>query len=98
MTLQLKKNPFRTHSTTTDNVTGRFEETAMFLKGLSRRQACSLAVFVAAQYFSAICVSILAPFYPAEADQRGASALEYGLVFGVFEFAVFAASPVMGSK
>ena len=30
-----------------------------------------------------------APFYPIEAERKGATATEYGLVFGVFELTVF---------
>ncbi len=73
-------------------------EMGAFVRALSCRQCCTLAVFLSAQFFSAVCVSILAPFYPAEADARGASALEFGIVFGVFEFTVFVASPIIGSK
>ena len=39
---------------------------------------------------------MLAPFYPAEAEKKGASATQYGLVFGIFELTVFLVSPVMG--
>ena len=41
-------------------------------------------------------VSLQAPFYPAEAERKGASATEYGLVFGIFELTVFLVSPIMG--
>ena len=37
-----------------------------------------------------------APFYPAEAESKGATASQYGLVFGVFELTVFLVSPVVG--
>ena len=42
-----------------------------------------------------MCV-VKAPFYPAEAERKGASATQYGLVFGVFELTVFLVSPVVG--
>lgn len=41
-------------------------------------------------------VSLQAPFYPAEAEKKGASGTEYGLVFGIFELTVFIVSPVIG--
>jgi len=41
-------------------------------------------------------VSLQAPFYPAEAERKGASATEYGLVFGIFELTVFIVSPIIG--
>ena len=37
-----------------------------------------------------------APFYPAEAEKKGATATQYGLVFGIFELTVFIVSPLMG--
>jgi len=43
-----------------------------------------------------MCVSLQAPFYPAEAEKKGATASEYGLVFGIFELTVFLVSPVIG--
>ena len=43
-----------------------------------------------------MCVSLQAPFYPAEASKKGASATEYGLVFGIFELTVFIVSPIVG--
>ena len=43
-----------------------------------------------------MCVSLQAPFYPAEAEKKGASATQYGLVFGIFELTVFIVSPFVG--
>ena len=43
-----------------------------------------------------MCVSLQAPFYPAEAEKKGASATQYGLVFGIFELTVFIVSPIVG--
>ena len=43
-----------------------------------------------------MCVSLQAPFYPAEAEKKGATATQYGLVFGIFELTVFVVSPVIG--
>ena len=37
-----------------------------------------------------------APFFPQEAEKKGANATEYGLVFGIFELVVFLISPVYG--
>ncbi|KAF5270492.1 hypothetical protein FQA39_LY08370 [Lamprigera yunnana] len=37
-----------------------------------------------------------APFYPSLAEQKGCSATEYGLVFGIFELVVFLVSPIYG--
>ena len=46
--------------------------------------------------FNGMCVSIQAPFYPHEAESKGATATEYGLVFGIFELTVFIVSPIIG--
>ncbi|XP_059486360.1 MFS-type transporter SLC18B1-like [Neocloeon triangulifer] len=62
----------------------------------SRRQWLTLMVFGIANFCNAICVSLQAPFYPMEAERKGATATEYGLVFGVFELVVFLISPIYG--
>jgi len=66
------------------------------IKSFSNRQICTLIVFSIADFCNAICVSLQAPFYPQEAERKGASAAEYGLVFGVFELIVFIVSPLYG--
>lgn len=64
--------------------------------GFSKRQCVLLAVFGLINFISAITFSIQAPFYPAEAEKKGATASEYGFVFGIFEFVIFLASPIYG--
>ncbi|XP_071516664.1 MFS-type transporter SLC18B1-like [Panulirus ornatus] len=62
----------------------------------SKRQWMTLVVFSIAQFCNAVCVSLQAPFYPAEAEKKGATATQYGLVFGIFELTVFLVSPIYG--
>ena len=62
----------------------------------SRRQWATLIVFSLAQFFNALCVSLQAPFYPHEAEIKGATATEYSFVFSVFELTVFLISPLIG--
>lgn len=62
----------------------------------SRRQTFVLVVIASVHFFSSVCVSLQAPFYPAEAEKKGATATEYGLVFGVYELVAFLFSPVFG--
>lgn len=62
----------------------------------TRRQWVTLVVFSFAQFCNAVCVSLQAPFYPSEAEKKGATASQYGLVFGVFELTVFLVSPIYG--
>jgi len=66
------------------------------LPQLTRRQWATAAVIAFADFCSAVCISLQAPFYPAEAEKKGATASEYGLVFGIFELTVFASSPLFG--
>ena len=62
----------------------------------TKRQWLTLIVISLADFANAICVSLQAPFYPQEAEKKGASPSEYGLVFGVFELIVFIISPLYG--
>ncbi|XP_396217.2 MFS-type transporter SLC18B1 [Apis mellifera] len=62
----------------------------------TKRQWLTLIVISIADFANAICVSLQAPFYPQEAEKKGASPSEYGLVFGIFEFIVFIISPLYG--
>ncbi|GJQ84892.1 hypothetical protein Trydic_g507 [Trypoxylus dichotomus] len=64
--------------------------------GFTRRQWLTLVVIGIADFFNALCVSLQAPFYPQEAERKGATATEYGLVFGIFELVVFIVSPLYG--
>lgn len=62
----------------------------------NKRQWMTLLVFSLAYLFSACVMSLQAPFYPAEAERKGASATEYGLVFGIFQLVCFFLSPIYG--
>lgn len=42
-------------------------------------------------------MSLQAPFYPGEAEKKGASPTQYGFVFGIFELTVFIVSPIFGA-
>lgn len=63
----------------------------------SRRQWLTIVVISVADFCNAICVALQAPFYPLEAEKKGCTATEYGLVFGVFELVVFLVSPLYGA-
>ncbi|XP_055546361.1 MFS-type transporter SLC18B1-like isoform X3 [Wyeomyia smithii] len=62
----------------------------------TKRQWLTLMIMGLADFCNAICVSLQAPFFPNEAEKKGATATEYGLVFGVFELVVFIISPIYG--
>ncbi|XP_029169768.1 MFS-type transporter SLC18B1-like [Nylanderia fulva] len=64
----------------------------------TKRQWLILIVISIADFANAVCVSLQAPFYPQEAEKKGASPSEYGLVFGIFELIVFIVSPIYGQN
>ncbi|CAH3980264.1 MFS-type transporter SLC18B1-like [Pieris brassicae] len=63
----------------------------------TRRQWSTIIVISIADFCNAICVALQAPFFPQEAENKGCTATEYGLVFGVFELVVFIISPFYGA-
>nr|CAD7405068.1 unnamed protein product [Timema poppensis] len=63
---------------------------------LTRGQWVNLFCVGSVHFACAICVSIQAPFYPKEAESKGVSATEHGLVFGIFELVSFLVSPLLG--
>uniref|UniRef100_A0AAR5Q2C2 Major facilitator superfamily (MFS) profile domain-containing protein n=2 Tax=Dendroctonus ponderosae TaxID=77166 RepID=A0AAR5Q2C2_DENPD len=68
----------------------------MVYKPLNKRQVFTLLAIGAADFASGMCCSLQAPFFPKEAERKGCTATEYGLVFGIFEFVVFIVSPLYG--
>lgn len=66
------------------------------LPNFSRRQWLTLIIIGLADFCNAICVSLQSPFFPKEAEEKGCTATEYGLVFGIFELVVFIISPIYG--
>jgi len=55
-----------------------------------------MATLGVTHFCNGMTVSLQAPFYPAEAESKGASAVEYGLVFGIFQLSAFFVSPIIG--
>ena len=47
-------------------------------------------------FFNGMVFSLQAPFYPHEAERKGLTAFEYGLVIGIFQLVVFVVSPIIG--
>lgn len=66
------------------------------LSTLTRRQLTSLACVAYGNFWVAACVSLQAPFFPHEAEKKGATSSVYGLVFGVYELMIIIMSPVFG--
>lgn len=65
-------------------------------ESFTTKQWLTLIAIGSVHFSSSICISLQAPFYPAEAEAKGASATEYGLVFGSFELVAFLSSPLFG--
>ena len=66
------------------------------LSNWSQDQWCVIVTLIVTHLCNGMCVSLQAPFYPAEAERKGATATQYGLVFGIFELTVFLVSPFIG--
>lgn len=62
----------------------------------TRRQLIILTCVMYGNFWVAACVSLQAPFFPMEAESKGASSTVYGLIFGVYELLIITMSPVFG--
>lgn len=65
-------------------------------KRFTTRQLLVIFSYIYGNFFLAACVSLQAPFFPKEAEHKGATPTEYGLVFGVYELAIIFMSPIVG--
>ncbi|XP_018012632.2 MFS-type transporter SLC18B1-like [Hyalella azteca] len=66
------------------------------MRNYTRKQWLTLIVFCIAHFCNAMCMSIQAPFYPHEAEKKGATTMQYSFVFAVFELVVFIVCPIYG--
>lgn len=78
------------------NVNDEKENDFSFSK-IPRQKKILLASMATVNFFSVTCFSLLAPFFPAEAERKGVSQTVVGLIFGVFEFVIFMSSPIFGN-
>lgn len=65
-------------------------------KNYTSKQLLVIFSYIYGNFFLAACVSLQAPFFPMEAETKGASATLYGLVFGAYELAIILVSPLVG--
>ncbi|XP_061479847.1 MFS-type transporter SLC18B1 isoform X2 [Rhineura floridana] len=63
---------------------------------LTKDQIFTLVATASINFSSMICYSILGPFFPSEAEKKGASNTVVGLIFGCFALFNFLTSLVMG--
>jgi len=71
------------------------EVTPSFTK-LSLRQWGVIGMLACANFFSTIAFSCIAPFFPREAQKKGLSTTEVGVIFGIFELVMLVVSPLLG--
>ncbi|XP_067398349.1 MFS-type transporter SLC18B1-like isoform X4 [Emydura macquarii macquarii] len=63
----------------------------------TRDQLFTMAATASLNFSSMICYSILGPFFPREAEKKGASDTVVGLIFGCFALSNFLTSLVLGN-
>ena len=63
---------------------------------LSFKQYTTVAVLAFANLFSTITYNCIVPFFPGEAQKRGLSTTEVGIIFGIFELCTLIVSPLYG--
>ncbi|NXO66347.1 S18B1 protein, partial [Phainopepla nitens] len=64
---------------------------------LTREQLFTIVAAASINFSSMICFSILGPFFPSEAEKKGASNTIVGLIFGCFALFNFLASLILGN-
>ncbi|KAL8186536.1 UNVERIFIED_CONTAM: hypothetical protein K2H54_073584 [Gekko kuhli] len=65
-------------------------------RSLTREKIFVLAATASINFSSMICYSILGPFFPREAEKKGASSTIVGLIFGCFSICNFFSSLIVG--
>ncbi|NWI58719.1 S18B1 protein, partial [Calyptomena viridis] len=63
----------------------------------TREQIFIIAAAASMNFCSMMCYSILGPFFPSEAEKKGASNTIVGLIFGCFAFFNFVSSLILGN-
>jgi len=69
----------------------------MTAERLTRAKIILLAVTTAVGYTTwGLLISLQPPFYPLEAENKGATPRQYGFVFGIFNLCAFLTAPIFG--
>ncbi|KAK3583194.1 hypothetical protein CHS0354_025711 [Potamilus streckersoni] len=64
---------------------------------ITRRQKFLFICMGLINFGACTCFSLLSPFFPTEAQKKGATQTEIGFIFGVYELVIFVSSPVFGN-
>lgn len=69
---------------------------SLSIRTLTRRQNLILGCLAMAELTSQMCLSIMAPFFPSEASEKGVSSTLSGWIFAMFALVQFVVSPLFG--
>ncbi|KAH7728207.1 Protein F55A4.8 b [Aphelenchoides avenae] len=72
------------------------ESTYTKFSDLTKKQWATVGMLALANLCSTVAFSCIAPFYPGEAQLKGMTASEVGIVFGAFELVMFITAPLLG--
>ena len=90
-----ERDESRSQSTGSDADAEKADETPA-LPPLTKRQITTICMLALANFASTVVFSCIAPFFPAEAKAKGASATVIGFIFSSFELVMFFAAPFYG--
>ncbi|XP_064480104.1 MFS-type transporter SLC18B1-like [Ornithodoros turicata] len=65
-------------------------------EGVTNRQRIILVTLAFGHFCVGASISLQAPFFPHEAERKGATPTQYGFVFSVFELTIFFVAPLFG--
>lgn len=67
------------------------------METFTKRQKLFLGIFSFINMCNALQYSLIAPFYPKEAEKHGITASQFGFVFGVYDLGLFISSLIFGT-
>ncbi|XP_046578554.1 MFS-type transporter SLC18B1-like [Haliotis rubra] len=73
------------------------EKVDFSFKKLDHKKKLTFVTLAFVNFCACTCFSLLAPFFPREAESKGASQTVVGFIFGCFEFVIFVSSPIFGT-
>lgn len=62
----------------------------------SRQQILTGISMSLINFTTQISFAVIAPFFPVEGENKGATSTEIGLIFGVFQLVIFLTAPIYG--
>lgn len=96
-TTSFERSTLLRHTCSVDQQQASFQDSIRnHRKNYTTRQLLVIFTYIYGTFFLAACVSLQAPFFPKEAEDKGATPTEYGMVFGVYELAIIFVSPLVG--